>query len=70
MLFAVLVECITPRLQRLKVGDIVISSSPSNPYNTICKRLCGMVREFAQKKKKNNAPTNKQMDACTDHAYV
>jgi signal peptidase I len=35
-------EHITPRLQRIKKGDIIIAKSPSNPRIHICKRVAGM----------------------------
>ncbi|XP_063233387.1 mitochondrial inner membrane protease subunit 1 [Bacillus rossius redtenbacheri] len=34
-------EHISPRLQLIKKGDIVISTSPSNPRINICKRVAG-----------------------------
>jgi len=38
----VLVEHMTPRLRRLKRGDVVIAQSPTNPKQTICKRITGL----------------------------
>ncbi|XP_032511958.1 mitochondrial inner membrane protease subunit 1 [Danaus plexippus] len=35
-------EHITPRLQRLKRGDIIIAKSPVNPKQNICKRIIGL----------------------------
>ncbi|KAI5630756.1 peptidase s24-like domain-containing protein [Phthorimaea operculella] len=35
-------EHITPRLQRLKRGDIVIAKSPTNPKQNICKRIVAL----------------------------
>ncbi|XP_047003667.1 mitochondrial inner membrane protease subunit 1-like isoform X4 [Schistocerca americana] len=35
-------EHITPRLQQIKKGDIVISRSPTNPRQHICKRVTGL----------------------------
>ncbi|XP_013185919.1 mitochondrial inner membrane protease subunit 1 [Amyelois transitella] len=35
-------EHISPRLQRLKRGDIVIARNPSNPKQNICKRIVGL----------------------------
>ena len=35
-------ERITPRLQRIKKGDIIIAKSPSDPKIYICKRVTGM----------------------------
>ncbi|KAJ8727159.1 hypothetical protein PYW08_015556 [Mythimna loreyi] len=35
-------EHISPRVQRLRRGDIVISRSPSNPKQNICKRITGL----------------------------
>lgn len=35
-------EHISPRVQRLRRGDIVISRSPSNPKQNICKRIVGL----------------------------
>ncbi|XP_047989767.1 mitochondrial inner membrane protease subunit 1 [Leguminivora glycinivorella] len=37
-----LTEHITPRLQRLRRGDIVIARSPHNPSQNICKRVTGL----------------------------
>ncbi|GBP43699.1 Mitochondrial inner membrane protease subunit 1 [Eumeta japonica] len=37
-----LTEHITPRLQRLRRGDIVIAKSPTNPRQNICKRITGL----------------------------
>ncbi|XP_026765044.1 mitochondrial inner membrane protease subunit 1 [Galleria mellonella] len=37
-----LTEHISPKLQRLRRGDIVISKSPNNPKQNICKRIVGM----------------------------
>lgn len=34
-----LTEHVTPRIQRLRRGDIVIARSPSNPKQNICKRI-------------------------------
>ena len=38
----VLVESISPRLGRLKVGEIVLAYSPDNPSRTVCKRIKGL----------------------------
>ncbi|PSN37678.1 Mitochondrial inner membrane protease subunit 1 [Blattella germanica] len=35
-------EHVTPRLQRIKKGDIIIAKSPSNPRINVCKRVTGM----------------------------
>lgn len=35
-------EHITPRMQRLRRGDIVIAKSPANPRQNICKRIVGL----------------------------
>lgn len=35
-------EHISPRLNRLRRGDIVIAKSPSNPKQNICKRITGL----------------------------
>lgn len=35
-------EHITPRRQQIKRGDIVISKSPTNPKEHICKRVKGL----------------------------
>ncbi|XP_050672547.1 mitochondrial inner membrane protease subunit 1 [Leptidea sinapis] len=35
-------EHITPRLQRLQRGDIIIAKCPSNPNQNICKRITGL----------------------------
>ncbi|KAL0839786.1 hypothetical protein ABMA28_016421 [Loxostege sticticalis] len=35
-------EHVTPRMQRLRRGDIVIAKSPSNPKQNICKRIVGL----------------------------
>ncbi|XP_041973332.1 mitochondrial inner membrane protease subunit 1 [Aricia agestis] len=35
-------EHITPRLQRLHRGDIIIAKNPSNPHQNICKRIKGL----------------------------
>jgi inner membrane protease subunit 1 len=37
-----LTEHISPRLQRIKKGDIIIAKCPSNPRIHICKRVTGM----------------------------
>lgn len=37
-----LTEHITPRMNRLRRGDIVIAKSPSNPKQNICKRIRGL----------------------------
>lgn len=37
-----LTEHISPRLQRLRRGDIIIAKSPSNPKQNICKRITGL----------------------------
>mmetsp|Transcript_13401 Transcript_13401/g.23994 ORF Transcript_13401/g.23994 Transcript_13401/m.23994 type:complete len:158 (+) Transcript_13401:128-601(+) len=38
----VLVENLTPRFGTVKKGDIVISQSPTNPKQSVCKRIKGM----------------------------
>ncbi|XP_071452624.1 mitochondrial inner membrane protease subunit 1 [Hetaerina americana] len=38
----ILTEHITPRLRRIKKGDIVIAKSPNNPRQLICKRVVGL----------------------------
>ncbi|XP_072941696.1 mitochondrial inner membrane protease subunit 1 [Epargyreus clarus] len=35
-------EHITPRLQRLRRGDIIIAKNPRNPKQNICKRITGL----------------------------
>ncbi len=40
----VLVDRISPRMKQISVGDLVSASSPNNPYVSILKRVCGMVR--------------------------
>ncbi|KAG6455013.1 mitochondrial inner membrane protease subunit 1 [Manduca sexta] len=35
-------EHLSPRLQRLRRGDIVIAKCPSNPKQNICKRIVGL----------------------------
>lgn len=40
----VLVEFFSTKFQRLKSGDVVVAKSPTNPKQTVCKRICGMVR--------------------------
>lgn len=37
-----LTEHISPRLQKLRRGDIIIAKSPSNPRQNICKRIKGL----------------------------
>lgn len=37
-----LTEHITPKMERLRIGDIVIAKSPSNPNLNICKRVKGL----------------------------
>ncbi|XP_049888247.1 mitochondrial inner membrane protease subunit 1 isoform X1 [Pectinophora gossypiella] len=37
-----LTEHISPRLQTLRRGDIVIARSPTNPKQNICKRIVGL----------------------------
>ena len=37
----VLTEHITPALGRLRVGDVVIARSPTNPAQVVCKRVLG-----------------------------
>ncbi|XP_066999564.1 mitochondrial inner membrane protease subunit 1 isoform X2 [Anabrus simplex] len=37
-----LTEHVTPRLQKIERGDIVIAKSPSNPRQHICKRVTGL----------------------------
>ncbi|XP_076047807.1 mitochondrial inner membrane protease subunit 1-like isoform X2 [Oratosquilla oratoria] len=38
----ILTEHITPRLNRIRRGDIIIARSPSNPRQHICKRVTGL----------------------------
>jgi len=38
----VLVEFFSTKFQRLKTGDVVVAKSPTNPKQTVCKRICGM----------------------------
>ncbi|KAG8223730.1 hypothetical protein J437_LFUL003636 [Ladona fulva] len=38
----ILTENITPRLRRIRKGDIVIARSPSNPREKICKRVIAL----------------------------
>mmetsp|Transcript_16842 Transcript_16842/g.19566 ORF Transcript_16842/g.19566 Transcript_16842/m.19566 type:complete len:151 (-) Transcript_16842:355-807(-) len=38
----VIVEHITPRFGTLKVGDVVLAKSPTNPRKTVCKRIRGL----------------------------
>lgn len=41
----VVVDCLHVKLGRaLQKGDIVIAKSPTNPGNTVCKRVLGLVR--------------------------
>eukprot|EP00126_Sphaerothecum_destruens_P011035 Sdes_comp20843_c0_seq1m17548 len=40
-----LIECISSRKKALKKGDIVISKSPSEPRNLLCKRITAMPGE-------------------------
>lgn len=41
----VVVDCLHVKLGRaLHKGDIVIAKSPTNPGNTVCKRVLGLVR--------------------------
>lgn len=35
-------DCISPRLNRIEAGDIIIARLPSNPKTLICKRIVGM----------------------------
>ncbi|CAH3991916.1 unnamed protein product [Pieris brassicae] len=35
-------EHITPRMQRLRRGDIIIAKCPTNPKQNICKRITGL----------------------------
>lgn len=35
-------EHITPRLQRLRKGDIIIAKCPTDPKQNICKRITGL----------------------------
>eukprot|EP00960_Hanusia_phi_P009855 287304-Hanusia_phi.AAC.1 len=48
----VLVEFWTTRRQKLGNGDVVVAKSPTNPKQTVCKRICGMVREEEKEKEK------------------
>ncbi len=41
----VVVDCLHVKLGKpLQKGDIVIAKSPTNPGNTVCKRVLGLVR--------------------------
>lgn len=41
----VVVDCLHVKMGRpLQKGDIVIAKSPTNPGNTVCKRVLGLVR--------------------------
>jgi len=41
----VMVDCLSAKLRKeLKKGDIVIAKSPTNPHNTVCKRVLALVR--------------------------
>mmetsp|Transcript_24092 Transcript_24092/g.37817 ORF Transcript_24092/g.37817 Transcript_24092/m.37817 type:complete len:184 (+) Transcript_24092:33-584(+) len=44
----VLVEFFSTRLQKLKSGDVVVAKSPTNPKQTVCKRICGMPGDIVQ----------------------
>lgn len=35
-------DCITPRLNRITTGDIIVAVMPSNPKTLICKRILGL----------------------------
>lgn len=35
-------DCISPRLDRIATGDIIIAKLPSNPQTLICKRVVGL----------------------------
>lgn len=39
---AVLIDCVSARLKRLKIGDVIVAISPNNPSNLVCKRLLGV----------------------------
>lgn len=44
----VVVDCLHVKMGRaLQKGDIVIAKSPTNPGNTVCKRVLGLVRAGA-----------------------
>lgn len=43
-----LVEGLTVKLDKLKRGDIVLSRSPTNPQEHICKRLSGLPGDTVQ----------------------
>ena len=38
----ILMDRISPRLGRVKVGDIVICKSPTHPHQTVCKRIAAL----------------------------
>ncbi|KAL3266998.1 hypothetical protein HHI36_011146 [Cryptolaemus montrouzieri] len=38
----ILTEHVTPKLQQIQIGDIVISKCPYNPEQNICKRVKGL----------------------------
>ncbi|CAJ0755645.1 5880_t:CDS:2, partial [Entrophospora sp. SA101] len=40
------IEHLSSKFKHLKVGDVVICISPTNPYNLICKRIIGMPGDF------------------------
>mmetsp|Transcript_1650 Transcript_1650/g.3955 ORF Transcript_1650/g.3955 Transcript_1650/m.3955 type:complete len:193 (-) Transcript_1650:353-931(-) len=44
----VMLESVTPRMQRIRVGDVVIASSPNNPANSVCKRVCGLAGDVVE----------------------
>lgn len=35
-------DCVTPRLNKVDTGDIIVARLPSNPKTLICKRIVGM----------------------------
>lgn len=43
----VLMDRISPRLGRIRVGDVVICKSPTHPHQTVCKRVAALEDEKA-----------------------
>mmetsp|Transcript_21129 Transcript_21129/g.27733 ORF Transcript_21129/g.27733 Transcript_21129/m.27733 type:complete len:184 (+) Transcript_21129:190-741(+) len=66
----VIQEKLTPRFGRLKIGDVVILNSPTNPNKTVCKRITGLEGDTMVVWSQRRFMEQKTVKVPTGHVWV
>lgn len=66
----VLVERISVWRHRLQVGDVVVAQSPSNPAQTVCKRIRGLEGDVLRASKRHRYENGKIITVPKGHVWL